>query len=54
VKFLERGELAGDSFDEVGEARGLVVVIGDGEDVDLADMVASFGSWSSRKVPRMD
>jgi hypothetical protein len=35
VEFLERGQLPGDSFDQVGEARSFVVVIGDGEDVDL-------------------
>ena len=35
VEFLERGQLAGDSFDQVGEARSFVVVVGDGEDVDF-------------------
>lgn len=35
VEFFKWGELAGDSFDEVGEARSLVVVISDGEDIDL-------------------
>lgn len=30
VEFLERGELPGDCFDQVGEACGFVVVIGDG------------------------
>jgi hypothetical protein len=34
-EFLERGQFPGDSFDKVGESRSLVVVIGDGEDVDL-------------------
>ena len=35
VEFPGRGELAGGSFDEVGEARSLVVVTGDGEDAGL-------------------
>ena len=35
VEFLERGELPGDALDEIGEALGLGVVVGDGEDVDL-------------------
>jgi hypothetical protein len=34
VEFLERGELPGDALDEIGEALGLGVVGGDGEDVD--------------------
>jgi hypothetical protein len=29
VEFLERGELPGDAFDEVREALGLSVVVGD-------------------------
>jgi hypothetical protein len=35
VEFLERGELACDAFDEVGQPSGLVVGVGDREDVDL-------------------
>jgi hypothetical protein len=35
VEFLERGELPGDAFDEVREALGLSVVVGDGKDVDF-------------------
>jgi hypothetical protein len=37
-----------------GEALGLGVVVGDGRMSISTDMVASAGSWSSRKVPRMD
>jgi hypothetical protein len=35
VEFLERGEFPGDAFDEVREALGLSVVVGDGKDVDF-------------------
>ena len=53
-RVLVGGELVGDSFDEVGEARSLAVVIGDAEMPASADMTAAVGNWSSRKVPRMD
>jgi hypothetical protein len=35
VELLERGEFPGDAFDEVREALGLGVVVGDGKDVDF-------------------
>ena len=40
-RVLVGGELVGDSFDEVGEARSLAVVIGDAEMPASADMTAA-------------
>jgi len=54
VKLLERGEFPGDALDEVREALRLGVVVGDGRMSISTDLAASAGSWSSRKVPRMD
>jgi hypothetical protein len=55
VEFLERGELPGDALDEVGEALGLGVVVGDGGGCRSRQTWSrQWGSWSSRKVPRMD
>jgi hypothetical protein len=36
VEFLEGGELACDAFDDVREAAGFVVAVGDGEDAGLS------------------
>ena len=53
MEFLERGELACDAFDEIGQPSGLVVGVGDREDVDPIDIVTAAGSCDSSYVPRM-
>jgi hypothetical protein len=54
VEFLEWGEFARDPFDYVREAGGSSLSPAIGRMSISADIVASGGSWSSRKVPRMD
>ena len=54
VELLERGEFPGDAFDEVRESLGPSVVSAMGRMSISTDMIASVGSWSSRKVPRID
>jgi hypothetical protein len=53
VQFLECGGLARDALDQVSKTRRLVVAVGDRQDATSTDMVASAGSSSSRKLPKI-
>src|SRR5207344_2681712 len=53
VQFLECRELARDALDQVSMTRRLVVAVGDRQVSTSTDMVASAGSSSSRKLPRI-